>query len=544
MLISSAEHCRAGDDAFSALIDKVIEREQKLVLDIQAFSPIAETYIQVLQPDPDFGRVPKADYYFIRRLDLKKGIKERSFLKSSFWRDNPIALQTKALVSQQFLPDVGPEELSLAEQKNFDLNNYVFEFDRQEFLGEVKCLVINVRPKGKQRSPHFLGQIWVENRDFHIVRLNGIMTPNPLGAVNFHLDIWRFESKPGLWLPAFTFSEEVDQKINLGLQKVNFKSQTRFWGYAPRKSGSNSEYSQIVLGQDVEDSSKVAVDRSTVENARTWEATAEMNIVRRLDKDSLLAPPGSVEKALEIVANNLMVSNDLDIQPDVHCRVLLTTPLESFTIGHTIVLSRGLLDVLPDENSLALMVAHELAHIALGHGVDTRYSFSDRLMYEESGSIRHLHLRHTREEETAANARALEIVAKSPYGKDLGKASLFVRAMSLEAPKLPRLLGAVMGSPMVGGPMERFSAVASQAPELRPRDLTQIPALPLGSRIKLDPWNGELKLMKTRQVALLAPREKMSFELTPIVFLLVRAELPASMPAGSAESSAKIGLRP
>jgi hypothetical protein len=27
----------------------------------------------------------------------------------------------------------------------------------------------------------------------------------------------------------------------------------------------------------------------------------------------------------------------------------MTTPLESFTIGHTIVVSRGMIDVLPDE---------------------------------------------------------------------------------------------------------------------------------------------------------------------------------------------------
>jgi hypothetical protein len=45
--------------------------------------------------------------------------------------------------------------------------------------------------------------------------------------------------------------------------------------------------------------------------------------------------------------------------------VLLTTPLESFVVGRTIILSRGLLDVLPDEATLAAVLAHELAHIVL-----------------------------------------------------------------------------------------------------------------------------------------------------------------------------------
>jgi Zn-dependent protease with chaperone function len=80
----------------------------------------------------------------------------------------------------------------------------------------------------------------------------------------------------------------------------------------------------------------------------------------------LLAPQGDVETVLETVVNNLEVTNNLDIQPVVRCRVLLTSTLESFTIGHTIVLSRGLIDVLPDEVSLANMRAHEMVHIVLG----------------------------------------------------------------------------------------------------------------------------------------------------------------------------------
>jgi len=47
---------------------------------------------------------------------------------------------------------------------------------------------------------------------------------------------------------------------------------------------------------------------------------------------------------------------------------MTTTTLESYTVGHTIVLSRGLIDVLPDEASLATMLAHELGHVVLDTG--------------------------------------------------------------------------------------------------------------------------------------------------------------------------------
>ena len=104
-----------------------------------------------------------------------------------------------------------------------------------------------------------------------------------------------------------------------------------------------------------------------VESTHKWQREAEDDVLDRLQRAGLLAPEGDVSKVLETVINNLEITNKLNIQPEVRARVLLTTPLESFTIGHTIVVSRGLLDVLPDEASLAMVLAHELGHIALGH---------------------------------------------------------------------------------------------------------------------------------------------------------------------------------
>ena len=96
-----------------------------------------------------------------------------------------------------------------------------------------------------------------------------------------------------------------------------------------------------------------------------------------------------MDKVLETVVNNLEVTNNLDIQPEIRCRVLLTSTLESFTIGHTIVFSRGLIDVLPDEASLATMVAHEVSHVVLGHRIDGQYAFFDRLLFDEKDTFRH-----------------------------------------------------------------------------------------------------------------------------------------------------------
>src|SRR5262249_24345592 len=154
---------------------------------------------------------------------------------------------------------------------------------------------------------------------------------------------------------------------------LRFKGQTRLWGYNVGKSGAQNELTSLSVESDqVKDSLDDAGRTSPVSAFRAWERQAEDNVIQRLEKAALLAPDGEVNRVLETVATNREVTNSLDIQPEVRARVLLTSPLESFTIGHTIVLSRGLIDVLPDEASLAMIIAHELAHISLGHRLDTK----------------------------------------------------------------------------------------------------------------------------------------------------------------------------
>src|SRR6202030_3413442 len=119
----------------------------------------------------------------------------------------------------------------------------------------------------------------------------------------------------------------------------------------------------------------------------------------------VLAPDGEVSKVLQTVLNNLEITNKLEIQPEVRARVLLTTPLESFTVGHTVVISRGLLDVLPDEASLAMVLAHELGHIALGHRLDTKYAFGDRMAFPDQETFERLDFGRSASDEDAADKK-------------------------------------------------------------------------------------------------------------------------------------------
>jgi hypothetical protein len=220
--------------------------------------------------------------------------------------------------------------------------------------------------------------------------------------------------QPNLWLPSFVYSEERELHYALA-KKLDFKAQTRLWGYNLGHAAQEQELTKVLVETPVQDETKNANDLTPVQAQRSWDRQAEDNVIDRLQRIGLIAPKGEVDKVCETVVNNLEVTNNLDIDPDVRCRVMMTSTLESFTVGHTIVLSRGLIDVLPDEASLATMIAHELSHIVLGHRLDSSYAFFDQLLgVQDKDTFRHFGFARTPDEENAASAKAAELLAKWP----------------------------------------------------------------------------------------------------------------------------------
>jgi hypothetical protein len=67
-----------------------------------------------------------------------------------------------------------------------------------------------------------------------------------------------------------------------------------------------------------------------------------------------------------------------------------------------------------------------------------------------------------------------------------------------------------------------MAAIAQGAPALEPASIAQLAALPLGGRVKLDPWSARIELMQNNRVALLSAREKMPFQVTPLMPYLAR----------------------
>ena len=503
------------------VVDQIIEREHALMAFLKDRTPLVETYLQNLTPDQKLGAVPKEDHYFLGRLDMGDIVDRRDYLaKQMSFQQNLMGGVTK-LFRFQYQP-MGFSWMVFADRQNFDRSHYDFHYVQRQFLGEVRCLVFEVTPKKNAGTGLFHGQIWVEDQDYNIVRLNGTYEPRPKNAYYFHMDSWRLNLVPGYWIPAYIYSEEGDFSYG-SKDKQAFKAQSRIWGYDVMKNNRDDELTDLKVDA-VKDESPVAQDLSPLEAQRAWQQQAEDNVVERLQKSALIAPPGDVDKVLQTVVNNIQITNNIDLPRPVRARVMVTYPLETFSVGNTIIISRGLLDTLPDEASLAAVLSHELAHIVLGHNLGSKFAFNDRMLFSDESTYQNFGFRHNPDEETAADAKAVELLKNSPYAQKLGSAGLYLRQLQARGPMLSALLTAHLGNGFSDnkGQVTRLSALMGSAPALEETKLDQIAALPLGGRIKLDPWGDHVEMIKAAAVSYTSVRDKMPFEVTPFFPRLTR----------------------
>ncbi len=524
---------RAGQVQADDIIDRMSKAESAVLERLRTSHPLMEVYIQNVAPDEARGWVPTDDNYFLGQLQIGDGPKLRPFGQPEQRGVMLRLISDKPNVGDAFAAMVAPDWQVL------DRKRYEFTYVRREFLGESRCFVFDVTPLRDGRKG-FVGRIWIEDRDYNLVRFNGASRGSEetlSGALkrklSYHMDGWRVNVAPGVWVPSYVYSEETDlsaaaeKSSSKSKRQARFKSQTRIWGYQAQNTDRTDSLTTIRIDEPtVADTADGAAQLSPVLSQRRWEQEAEANVLERLEAIGLLAPAGEADKVLETVLNNLVVTNKVNVQRPLHARILLTSPLESFTVGHTIVLSRGLIDVLPDEASLATMLAHELSHVALGHQlIDTKFSFADRLMVPDGELLEALRFRRIPKEEAAADEKVIELLGKSPYRDKLADAGLFLRTLSEQAKQLPRLIQPHIGDYMAAnGQMTRLAELMKQAPPLMPDSLEQIAALQLGARLVVDAWSGRVALDRSPAVPLMSVREKIPFAVTPLMPVIRYAE--------------------
>jgi hypothetical protein len=532
--------------AQSALINKSIAREAVVIKTLRQRAPIVETYIQNMRPDPVMGQIPDSDVHFLGRINFGKVIGDNGYVeekesKGGFFKHSLSYLTGLSSSLHLTYNRAGFVQMLLVDSNSYNRQTYTFGFLRNDFLGTIPTVVFDVQPTKKSAVGRFAGRIWVDRNSGNIVRFNGSFSGGEKDYKEFyHFDSWRTNVQDGLWLPTSVYIEESDPKSPQGTLK--FKAINHIWGYSLKVPQSDADETSLqVVG--AQDESQQASDISPLQAQRQWVEQAEDNVIDRLYTAGLIDAPSDFDKILEALANNILAYNNIPLDRPIKVRTLLTEPLESLSVGDTILLSKGLIDTtaVPTADgaqqmgNLNALLAFQVAHIVLGHHIDTKYAFSDRLMFPTESAFEKLPMHHTDADNAEAAKKAIELLGAKELEGGEQYFSLYLQQLQQREKGLKALT-----DPQIGDGLLRpdgtfwMQALVAKGPKLNNSDLKQQAAMPLSQFLRFDPWTDQVVKMNTAYEPLLSARDKLPFEITPVYLRLAYWTPPAAPPASPA----------
>src|SRR6201987_585042 len=516
LIAASGLHAGAAVNV-DPLVAAAAKHERSILKAAVEGHPLVETYLQYT---PKGSSSPQKDTYSLGSIDQRKTLSE-----DAYQREVATKLSGRLLSLAKDIGIGNPEEVDTfafadmlsPDFTELDGQHYHFEFRRYVFVGTRRMALYDVSPvstkKAFQRG-RFLGRIWIDQQDAVIARYNGVFIGSSREKARpdyLHFDSWRRRAAAGSWLPYAIYIEEP-------VRGSVIHGQLRFWGYHLERLNLQRDSSMTNIQVDnALDESTSSPDVSPLEAGNLWRKQAESNVMDRLESAGLLAPAGDFEKILDQIVINLSVPSNLDFSAPVHCRILLSVPIEATVADHTILLSKGLIATIPTEEALASVLAVELAHIQLGHRLDTRYAFSDRMMFANTQTYENIRLVHTPADDQAAAKLAQKYIAASLYADKIASISAYYSVLDDASRRLPELMHGYLadsllapdGQPWLHGWLPNVSLKAAyQVPEKAP--------LPLSSALRVDPENDQLHQILPR-IGPSSPAEVHPFEILPVV---------------------------
>jgi hypothetical protein len=190
--------------------------------------------------------------------------------------------------------------------------------------------------------------------------------------------------------------------------------------------------------------------------------------------------------------------------------------------------------------------------------VDSQYAFFSSVRFDDKDTFKHFDFARTPDEEEAAKQKGIELLKKSPYKDKMGSAQMFLEAVRTRSKEIPNLISPHLGDRVSaswtaasavfaakpGADADKAAATADKAnagdasaPEEKPA-ANAIAALPLGGRIKIDPWNDQLRMLKSKPVGTVGEAENTPFQITPFMFYLTRVADRTPAPLAAAATNA------
>jgi len=436
---------------YKEIARRIFEREQQTLTLLSHSQLITEGYMQSLGHSQRMGMDkdlnPGQEYviddkYFLARVDLRHlddPVEKPLFARRALSR----YIRTNTSVKEEIFP-MGELSMFFVDLTSFDADTYKLTYEGKEKLGETHCISFSVAPTNARDSGRFVGQIWVESSSMSIVRIRGVFS-GPSGFSfrqlfseerYFHFDSWRTQVGEGFWLPTIAYFDDRHTFAADGNLECHYRGYTLLWQHQERAN---------VIGGLADN-----VTAPAFAAAGTGpKPPLESDVLVRLEKDGLLATPGPVEQSLNAIIQRITTTSKVNPK-DITCRVLLTTPAESFSVGNVVILSRGLLDIVPNESVLAVLIARQVAHVVLGQSNGPSRAFHDGIFELQGRSdFPGLGIQRTPDQETAADQEAVVLLNGSPYRDAIETTKMFLSQLKAASHRFPNLLRARFGTEII-----------------------------------------------------------------------------------------------
>ena len=178
-----------------------MSKAERAVLDrLRTSHPLMEVYIQNVAPDEARGWVPTDDNYFLGQLHFDDGPTLRPLGQKEQRGVRLRLISGPPSVGNAFAAMVAPTGGNSIESDTH--SGTCAGVPRRN-----RCFVFDVRPL-REGKEGFVGRIWIEDRDYNIVRFNGAslgfgetLSGMLKRKLSLHMDGWRVNVAPGVWVP-------------------------------------------------------------------------------------------------------------------------------------------------------------------------------------------------------------------------------------------------------------------------------------------------------------------------------------------------------
>ena len=276
----------------SALIDKAIVREKVVIKEVKARTPLVETYIQNMRPDPVMRQVPDSDQHFLGRVEFNKVIGDQSFKEGAKAGGKKESTMGHIMGSLNFIKGLGGslhlqfQEAGFVQMILMDSNTT----STSSTITSISFVTISLEPfrplcSTSRRRPRAARDAFSVASGWRSrTAMSFGSTVIVAGSEKdyhefFHFDSWRTNIQPDLWLPTSFYVEESDPKSVTSTLK--FKAINHVWGYVLKVPATSAEVATIDV-EGAKDESQTSSDLSPRGQQIAFEQEAEDNVVERL----------------------------------------------------------------------------------------------------------------------------------------------------------------------------------------------------------------------------------------------------------------------